>query len=96
MLELRLKPQAVLDLEEIFECTEMSYGIAQAEKYQDDLYAGMSLLLDQNDLGILYPFADKPYRILHVNRHLIFYRIEEKSCIIIRILHDKMDVTKYL
>ena len=96
MLQLRLKPKAKQDLVEIFEFTAKSYGIAQAEKYQDDLFEGMLLLLDQDHLGKNYPYSDRPYRKLHVNRHLVFYRIEEKSCIIVRILHDRMDVRNHL
>ena len=94
MLKILLKPEAENDLEKIFEYTFSNWGIEQAEKYQDDLFYGMKLLANQENIGKNYPFADKPNRKIHVNRHLIFYRIERLNCIIIRILHDSMDIKK--
>ena len=68
----------------------------QAEKHQDDLFHGMQLLAYQENLGKDYSFADKPYRKFNVNRHLIFYRTDRLNCIIIRILHDRMDIKNQL
>ena len=96
MLKLRLKPEAENDLSRIFEYTAMSWGLEQAEKYQDDLFAGMSLLTTHEQLGKEYPYTQMPYRKLHIKRHLIFYRVEDQTCIIIRILHDSMDIKKQL
>lgn len=44
MFELKIKPEAENDLMKIFEYTAMSWGVYQAEKYQDELFAGMLLL----------------------------------------------------
>lgn len=96
MLKILLKPEAENDLEKIFEYTFNNWGLGQAEKYQDDLFYGKKLLANQENLGNHYPFADISYRKLHVNRHLIFYRIERLNCIIIRILLDRMDIKKHL
>jgi len=92
MLKLLIKPEAEKDLEKIYEYTYLTWGLEQAEKYQDDLFHGMQLLLEQNKLGIIYPYSNILYRKLHVNRHLIFYRFDKQSCTIIRILHDSMDI----
>jgi toxin ParE1/3/4 len=94
MLKLQIKPEAERDLEKIYEYTLLSWGIQQAEKYQDELFHGMQLLLEQNDLGKIYPYSNRGYRKLHVNRHLIFYRIEKQKCVVVRILHDRMDIEK--
>jgi len=50
----------------------------------------------EKQLGKEYPHAEMSYQKLHVKRHLIFYRIENKTCIIIRILHDRMDIKQHL
>lgn len=96
MLELRLKPQAENDLSRIFEYTAMNWGLEKAEKYQDDLFAAMLLITTNEHLGKEYPYTQIPYRKLHIKRHLIFYRVEEQACLIIRVLHDRMDIMKHL
>lgn len=96
MLELKIKPEAENDLAKIFEYTAMSWGVDQAEKYQDDLFAGMMLLTKQEALGKEYHYAEQPYRKLHINRHLIFYRVEGQTCLIIRVLHERMDIMKQI
>ena len=96
MLKLKVKPAAEKDLSKIFEFTAMSWGVDQAEKYQDELFAGMLLITKQELLGKLYPYVNLPYRKLHINRHLIFYRVEDQTCLIIRVLHDTMDIKNHL
>ena len=96
MLELKIKPEAELDLELIFEYTAMKMGLDQAEKYQDDLFSGMLLLTKQLEIGKVYPYAKLPYRKLHINRHLIFYRIEGKTSLVIRVLHESIDIIKHM
>ena len=96
MLELKIKPEAENDLSKIFEYSAMSWGVDQAEKYQDELFAGMLLILKQEELGKEYPYAKQPYRQLHINRHLIFYRIQDQTCLVIRVLHDRVDIKKHL
>jgi len=96
MLKLYIKPEAENDLSKIFEYTAMNWGIEQADNYQDDLFAGMKRITAQEQLGKEYPYAEISYRKLHVKRHLIFYRIENKTCIIIRILHERMDIKQHL
>ena len=96
MLELKIKPEAENDLMKIFEYTAMCWGVYQAEKYQDELFAGMLLITKQEQLGKEYPYAETTYRKLHVNRHLIFYRVEDQTCVIVRVLHERMDIKKHL
>jgi toxin ParE1/3/4 len=96
MLELKIKPEAESDLSKIFEYTAKSWGVEQAEKYQDELFAEMLLLTKQEALGKKYPYAKQPYRKLHMNRHLIFYRVDGQTCLIIRVLHDRVDIKKHL
>ena len=95
MLELKIKPEAESDLVKIFEYTAMRWDVDEAKKYQDDLFAGMLLLTKQEELGKEYHYAKQPYRKLHINRHLIFYRLEGQTCLVIRVLHDRMDVKKH-
>ena len=96
MLKLLIKPEALKDLEKIYEFTFDTWGIDQADKYQNELFHGMNLLQENIELGKAYPYSKYEYRILPINRHLIFYRKEENTCIVVRILHDRMDVKRHL
>jgi toxin ParE1/3/4 len=96
MLELKIKPEAENDLMKIFEYTAKNWGVNQAEKYQDELFAGMLLITKQEQLSKEYSYTQIAYRKLHVKRHLIFYRVEDETCLIVRILHDRMDTKKHL
>jgi len=96
MLELLLTPKAEHDLEKIFQFTMNSWGLKQAEKYQDELYAGMQLILENVFIGKIYSHSELHYRKFHINRHLIFYRIDENVCVVVRILHDRMDLKRYI
>ncbi len=91
MLDLYLSPIAEQDLAKIYEYTFNQLGADQADKYQDELFHGMGHILDNPDKGKPYPHFEKPYRKLHINRHLLFYKIDGNQCIIMRILHDRMD-----
>jgi len=55
MANLLISPQAEQDLEEIFYHTFITWGTDQAEKYQDELYFAMQLILKNNTLGEVYP-----------------------------------------
>ena len=96
MNKLLITPRAEQDLEEIYLHTFSTWGIKQADRYQDELYHAMQLILKDHDLGRRYPHSSFEYRQLHINRHLIFYRIEENHCIVIRILHDRMNLRSHL
>jgi len=96
MHKLILKPEAISDLEKIYEYTFWNWGIVQAEKYQDELFIGMQSLLNHIELGKKYPHSNLEYRKLHINRHLIFYREEHGNIVIVRLLHDRMDVSSWM
>lgn len=96
MLDLKLSPRAILDLEEIYEYTLLTWGIKQAEKYQDELFDAMLEVASKPTIGSIYYFKKGNYRKLNINKHLIFYRPEDNDCIVIRILHERMDLdTKF-
>lgn len=94
MLKLILKPQAEDDLSKIYEYTVTKWSFSQADIYQDELFDAMTKLTTQPEMGKEYLHGTQPYRQIHINRHLIFYRTADTKCIIVRILHDSMDVEK--
>ena len=92
MANLLLTPQAELDLEEIYRHSFDTWGIVQAELYQDELFHTMQHILKNPKFGQVYPYMEIEYRKLHINRHLIYYRFEKDNCIVTRILHDSMNL----
>jgi len=96
MNKLVLKPEAESDLEKIYTFTFHRWGLQQAEQYLDELDEGMKLLARQPSLGKPYLFSTTPYKMLHINRHIIFYRIEGSLCVIVRILHDSMEIKVHI
>ena len=92
MLKLNLSPQAVKDLESIYEYSFTRWGFSQAEKYHDELYNYIIEICQNPKIGSFYYFKEGNYRKLNSNRHIIFYRQSNKEIIVIRILHEKMDL----
>lgn len=96
MLKLLVLPRAEQDLAEIYTYTLEEWGIQQADRYQDELFKGMQTILNNPLIGKTYQHPELPYRMFHINRHLIFYRIQENNCLVVRVLHDSMNITAYL
>lgn len=92
MHKYKLKPQAEKDLEMIYENTFLTWGLIQTDKYLNELEEGFKIIAQKQKIEKKYNFTTLEYRYLHVNRHLIFYRIEKEMALIIRILHDRMKI----
>jgi toxin ParE1/3/4 len=94
MLELKLSPQAIKDLEEIYDFTILHWGLSQAEKYQDELYSTMQTIIENPSSGSIYYFREGNYKKININRHIIFYNLRDTdtSCLIVRILHESIDL----
>ncbi len=95
-LQLVITPKAIKDLEIIYEYTLQQWGFVQADNYQDLLFDSMQFIVRNPETGINYPYKKGNFRKLIPYKHLIFYRIEGRKCIIVRVLHEKMDVDVHL
>ena len=96
MLKLKLSPQAITDLEEIYEFSLTSWGLKRTEAYIDEMYDAMISICENPEIGSIYYFKEGNYRKLNINRHMIFYRFNHMDCIVLRILHERMDLKKKL
>ncbi len=96
MLALFLSPQAEQDLEDIFEYTVREWSLTQAKKYQDSLFSHLNFACANPTIGAVYPYNKIEYRKLNANKHLVFYRVEKKHCVVIRILHERMNYNEHL
>ena len=96
MYKLFISPQTYNDLEIIYEFTLSNWGYKQAEKYQDDIYDPFISISENPEIGSIYIFKKGDYRKLNCNKHLILNRIQKKKCLIIRVLHERLDLVKHM
>ena len=92
MFKLYILPAAQKDLEDIFDYTADFWSFDQAVKYFNLLDGCIMDISQSTIVGKAYQHSNKPYKFVKSGRHLIFYRIDGNSCVIVRILHEKMDI----
>jgi toxin ParE1/3/4 len=96
MRAIRLTPQALTDLDAIWDYTVQQWDVDQAEAYMRTLDATMQLLAGQPGLGRKIDDIRKGYLKFPAASHLFIYRIKEGMIEIVRILHKSSDVEQHL
>ena len=86
MFNLSVTPKAESDLIGIWVYTCEEWGVDQADKYLDQLEAGMQQLINHPSLGANYAHVLPGYRRLQVEHHAVFYRVLESEMLIVRVL----------
>lgn len=88
--------EAQMDVWDILQFTLEKWGSEQAEKYKSKLEKGFVTLLDNPKIGMKKDMFFAGCRCFHVERHMIFYMIKNKTIYIVRILRDDMDPLRHL
>jgi toxin ParE1/3/4 len=91
---LRLSDRAKLDFRDILSHTMQIWGERQFIEYKGIPDAALKQIERNPDLGRerLLP----GFRSFQAGNHVIFYRIDESSIHVVRILHGRMDFTRHL
>jgi len=84
------------DVKKIYLNTAQKWGTTQADKYDTGLAHSLQLLADNPDLGRQCDEIKNGYHRHEYKRHVIFYRKRKEDILIVRIIHDRMDVKKRL
>ncbi len=84
------------DLQNIADYTEREWGTTHKTKYLTAIRKRFILLRQRPEIGAERGDIAAGYRSLIVGRHVIFYRAEGEGVIIVRILHQRMDVKRHL
>lgn len=92
----RLSKLARRDLYAIADYTVDVWGGEQAERYLDGLAACFERLGAMPEMGRACDEIRAGYRRLEHEKHVIFYRVEAKGVLIIRILHLRMLPVRHL
>lgn len=96
MAAYRLSAKAAADLDEIYEYTILNFGLTQAQAYLHGLQERFDALAERPTQGrSATQFAPKLRRFEHQS-HMIFYLLEEQRVLIVRVLHQSMDVKRHL
>lgn len=81
-------------MEDILAYTIEHWGAAQLEKYKRILDGAFRKLEQNPDIGKTSLPPD--FRSLQAGSHVIFYRIDDTSIHVVRILHGRMDFSRHL
>lgn len=84
------------DLIEIYRYGFLHHGERQAELYQQSLKEKCQFLADNPLLYRERKEFTPPVRIHHHKKHLIIYTVETDHILIVRIRHDRMELSGYL
>lgn len=92
----KLTFEAASDLTEIYVHGFLKFGETQAEKYFAELEDCFAVLSNAPLICRERAEFTPPVRIHHRGRHLVIYVIQDDRILIIRVLHDSMDVKRHL
>lgn len=96
MHEIFKSQQAKNDLKEIYLYSCNKWGENKAVEYLMQIDAGLHELINNPNLGKSRDNVREGYRSIQINRHVIFYRVEQSEIYIVRVLHDQMLPSKHL
>lgn len=93
---LRVSKAAREDLREIGRYTQSKYGKAQRRRYLSALGARFQVVRDNPLISRERAEFTPPVRIYRYEQHVIVYTADDQGVLIIRILHDAMDIDEQL
>jgi toxin ParE1/3/4 len=94
-MTLAFSPAAVADIGAIWDYTAETWGVGQADRYVDDIRSACVALANGEWAGRKVDVLDG-YLKYPVGRHLIFFRQVGTGIVVIRVLHQSMDVERHL
>ena len=91
-----ISKKAVSDLEEIWLYNVQKWSVDQADRYYKLIFDEINFICKNKNTGKSMEHGRKGYRASKVKSHLIFYRIQNNTVEVIRILHERMDIENRL
>ncbi|WP_225034480.1 type II toxin-antitoxin system RelE/ParE family toxin [Paraburkholderia sp. XV] len=88
---LELAAAAQEDLEDILLHTLLTWGERQMHAYGDLLDHALGTIKANPNIGHVHPVASDSYKCFQAGAHLIFYRLQDVTVFVVRILHSRMD-----
>jgi len=88
--------EAENDLIEIYRYGFINYGENKADQYIETLKEKCQFLTDMPNLCPNRDEFNPPVKIHHHRKHLIIYVIEDDDILIVRVLHDRMEIQQHM
>ena len=95
MAKYRLSKRAFADIVGIGEYTIERFGIEQARRYRDRLEDALQTLADNPERGRAADDIAPGLRRSNYQSHAVFYRLEARGVLIVRVLHQRMDFERH-
>ena len=97
ILVLHISSEALSDLGGIWFYTRKKWSQEQADRYYSQLIDEIEFLRSNYYTGKSAEYIRSGYRVSFVKSHIIFYKlVEDQKLEIIRILHQSLNVDKWL
>jgi toxin ParE1/3/4 len=93
-LPLRFASEAREDVQDLLIYTQEQWGIHQRRVYREALNEAFRSLRANPYLGKARPDLDASVRSLVVEQHLILYRVEDDAVRVLRVVHQRRDITR--
>lgn len=91
-----IRPKAEEDLRDIGRYTRNTWGREQTRRYLRAIHEKLGKLSENPKIGTARDEIAEGYRSARVGHHLVFYRVEGETVIVVRILHESMDLQRRL
>lgn len=92
----RLTPAAQQDLSAIWDYTTEQWDSLQAETYMNEIRAAIERVAEAPTRGRQCDNIREGYRRYTIGSHMVFYVERSVGIDVIRVLHQRMDVTRHL
>ena len=90
MARLEFTLEAQRDLEAIDSYTETTWGVAQADRYLDQIQSHCEILLKNPGLGREFHRRRPGVFRSEIGSHVVFFRSSNHGILVLRILHRRM------
>jgi toxin ParE1/3/4 len=95
-MRFQLTNKAYEDLKGIAKYTQATWGVEQRKEYLSRLDQSFHLIAENIGIGMNCDYIREGYHRYPVGKHVVFYKIEEETVFIVRVLHQSMDVERQL
>lgn len=95
-VRLLLTQRALNDLAGLLEYSTMQWGKRTAEKYLDDIEAGLERIRQHPDLLQPLPDLNPPLTFYRVSKHLLICDSQAASIVVLTVIHGSMDIPNRL
>lgn len=95
-MRLIFSPQAAIDIDEIYDFTADTWGVARAELYTLEIRRGCMAISRSELRGRPLDRVRPGYFSLSSGSHFIIYKQDDANLTIVRILHQRMNIAAHL